>query len=107
MPRYIDVSAYVDTLNEVQIEGAETYKGLGLAKKIALETPAADVQEVRHGGCSMCNGDEMSLRNKYTGYEINIDTKRQELNVWCGDECIANIHIDYCPNCGAKLNKKE
>lgn len=49
-----------------------------------FELPAADVAEVKHGEWNMSNGDYLcSACNQYS------------------DRC----YYDYCPNCGAKMDK--
>lgn len=37
--RLIDAGRFVDTLNNAQIEGLNTYKGLGRAKELLIEEP--------------------------------------------------------------------
>ena len=37
--RLIDAGRFIDTLNNAQIEGLNTYKGLGRAKELLIETP--------------------------------------------------------------------
>lgn len=37
--RLIDAGKFIDILNNAQIEGLNTYKGLGRAKELLIETP--------------------------------------------------------------------
>lgn len=71
------------------------------------EAPAADVAPVRHGRCDVCSGKAVLTQDCYNGYSIEIDAEQQELSIWQGDKCLAYFHIDYCPNCGAKMDKEE
>lgn len=46
--RLIDAGEYIDVLNNAQIEGLDTYKGLGRAKELLIDAPTiikADVAE--------------------------------------------------------------
>lgn len=70
-------------------------RGLDKAQRVILDAPAADVVEVRHGRwvsvqhklarvCSVCNRDE-----PYKFADVDADV------------------YNYCPNCGAKMDKEE
>lgn len=66
--------------------------------------PAADVAPVRHGRCDVCNGKAVLTQDADNGYSIEIDAEQQEASLWYGDNCLAVFHIDFCPNCGAKMD---
>ena len=68
--------------------------------------PAADVVEVRHGECPICGGKQVLRQDCNNGYYVEVDVEQQEMSVWFGDECLAVFSIDYCPNCGAKMDGK-
>ena len=77
-------------------------RGLDKAQRVILDAPAADVAPVRHGRWDG-EGDG------YADGEIVID-------VWYCSECgyciddgtdDPNILPNYCPNCGALMDKEE
>jgi len=64
--RLIDAGEYVDVLNNAQIEGLNTYKGLGRAKELLIETHTIieadkeyEVEVITRGKCMMC-GKELT-----------------------------------------------
>lgn len=67
-------------------------------------TPAADVVEVVHGECPICSGRKDIKQDCDNGYYIEVDREQYEMSVWFGDECLAVFSIDFCPNCGAKMD---
>ena len=76
----------------------------GGARKLMEDAPAADVEEVKHGRCPVCNGEKAILQDCDNEIYVEVDAEQQEMSVWIGDECIAVFSIDYCPNCGAKMD---
>lgn len=100
MPRYIDADALVEEIRKAQISletnndalwniNQKYYKGLAWAHRLTLDAPIADVREVK-------NGERKEIRNAYG-----------ELEGWlceCGRE--SKIKENYCPNCGAKMDRK-
>ena len=66
--------------------------------------PAADVVEVVHGECPICSGRKDIKQDCDNGYYIEVDREQYEMSVWFGDECLAVFSIDFCPNCGAKMD---
>lgn len=65
---------------------------------------STDVAQVRHGRCDVCSGKAVLTQDAYNGYSLEIDAEQQEAAVWYGDECLAVFHIDFCPECGAKMD---
>lgn len=114
MPRYIDAEELDNQVKnkkppyDMNSKAKEGFKTALLSVRSMIHSANnIDVQEANQNQCDMCNGKEASLQDRFSGYKIDIDIKRQELNIWHGDECLANIQIDYCPQCGTKLSKKE
>lgn len=66
--------------------------------------PAADVVPAKHTQCPVCSGQEVLLQDCYNGYSIEIDAEQRELTIWQENVCLAVFSIDYCPNCGAKMD---
>ena len=77
------------------------------AAKMLELIPAADVVEVRHGECLICSGRKDIKQDCDNGYYIEVDREQYEMSVWFGDECLAVFSIDFCPNCGAKMDGKD
>lgn len=75
-------------------------------KHLVFDMPAADVEPVRHGRCGVCSGKQIITQDCDNGYSLEIDNEQSELAVWFGDQCIAVFSIDYCPNCGAKMDEE-
>ena len=69
------------------------YKGINFCKTKLLVAPAADVVEVRHGRWITEDCDLLFA-------------KRAECSV-CGKGLTTTDIFDYCPNCGAKMDKGE
>ena len=70
----------------------------------ASEEKSADVAPVRRGRCDVCSGKAVLTQYPDNGYSLEIDFEQQEAALWYGDECLAVFRIDYCPNCGAKMD---
>lgn len=66
--------------------------------------PAADVAPVVHGRYPICSGRNQDCDN---GYSVEVDAEQGEMPIWQGDTCLTVISIDYCPNCGAKMQEVE
>lgn len=68
------------------------------------DAPSADVAPVVHGRCPICSGRNQDCDN---GYSVEVDAEQGEMSIWQGDTCLTVISIDYCPNCGAKMQEVE
>lgn len=68
------------------------------------KAPAADVAPVAHGRCPVCSGKEVLAQDCDNGYCVEIDAEQAEMTIWQGDTCLAVISIDFCPNCGARMD---
>lgn len=68
------------------------------------KAPAADVAPVVHGRCPVCSGKEVLAQDCDNGYCVEIDAEQAEMTIWQGDTCLAVISIDFCPNCGARMD---
>lgn len=66
--------------------------------------PTADVAPVVHGRCPVCSGKEVLAQDCDNGYCVEIDAEQAEMTIWQGDTCLAVISIDFCPNCGARMD---
>ena len=94
MGDYIDrVALGIGLCNRDVFENKGYADGWNAAVKILKETPAADVQAVKHGKWKLCYED---WRMQIAGDECPA----------CGFQhygtCISHYH--YCPNCGAKMD---
>ena len=78
--------------------------GVIKCSKAIRNAPAADVVEVVHGECPICSGRKDIKQDCDNGYYIEVDREQYEMSVWFGDECLAVFSIDFCPNCGAKMD---
>lgn len=65
---------------------------------------AADVVPVVHGRCPICSGQEVLAQDCDNGYSVEVDAEQGEMSIWQGDTCLTVISIDYCPNCGVKMD---
>lgn len=68
------------------------------------DAPAADVAPVVHGRCPICSGRKILTQDCDNGYSVEVDAEQGEMSIWQGDTCLTVISIDYCPNCGAKMD---
>ena len=67
------------------------------------DAPAADVAPVVHGRCPICSGRKILTQDCYNDYFVEVDAEQGEMSVWLGDACLTVIPIDFCPNCGEKM----
>lgn len=69
-----------------------------------INAPTADVAPVVHGRCPICSGRKILTQDCDNGYSVEVDAEQGEMSIWQGDTCLTVISIDYCPNCGAKMD---
>lgn len=69
--------------------------------------PAVDVAPVAHGRCPICSGRKILTQDCDNGYAVEVEAEFGEMSIWQGDTCLTVISIDYCPNCGAKMDGGE
>ena len=100
MDEYIEREAAYKT---IMSEPPDAHYPQWYADKIKV-IPAEDVAPVRHGRCPVCSGNAVLTQDCDNGYSLEVDAEQQETSLWYGDECLAVFHIDYCPNCGAKMD---
>ena len=76
------------------------FSGINYCRNRLLEAPAADVVEVRHGRWEEAEDDYFGL------YIIKCSECREE---WCFevDDDVKDLNYNYCPHCGAKMDKEE
>ena len=86
MPRYVDVDKLIEEYDRVHI-GAP-----GGARKLMVDAPTADVQEVRHG-----EWIEKAILLEWCEDDVDIVFECS----YCETEC--PFTSDYCPNCGAMM----
>lgn len=106
MPKYIEREALLDSIGSVppwwgyfEPYTFEQWQGINTTheaiKKIIKEQPTADVQQVRHGKWLKCFED---YRKQILGDKCSV----------CGFEHYSVLihNYQYCPNCGAKMDKE-
>lgn len=111
MAEYIEREALREAFDNADADIVEEYGDgycdWGFGRKNVLEVinsvPAADVAPVVHGRCEVCRGESVITQDCDNGYSIEVDAEQSELAVWYGDQCLAVFSIDFCPNCGAKM----
>lgn len=62
----------------------------------------ADVAPVKRGRCSVCSGKYLISQDSDNGYTYEV--WEREMQIWNGDECVAVFPIEYCPECGARMD---
>lgn len=109
MAEYIDRAVYLSVLrakaNMAVLMDAAPY--FEKAAQMLEKLPAADVAPVVHGRCPICSGRKILTQDCDNGYSVEVDAEQGEMSIWQGDTCLTVISIDYCPNCGAKMDGGE
>ena len=104
---YLDKSGLVARM-EYYEKHTTKESGEHYAYSVALReignAPAADVAPVVHGRCPFCSGRKILTQDCDNGYSAEVDAEQGEMSIWQGDTCLTVISIDYCPNCGAKMD---
>lgn len=101
MKEYIEREAFVAELNKGTIVSGDLYGmgimvGIDFATKEAVNAPAADVVEVRHGRWEAWMPDENGETREFicTGCRSMVEMS------WKQKEC----DYEWCPYCGAKMD---
>lgn len=90
----IDYIKREDALNALKIARGYCPCAYGEIKRL----PVADVAEVRHGKWRGWHGDKMVGVDEYRHYHYNTCSECGKGNA---------VKSNYCPNCGAKMDKEE
>lgn len=103
MAEYIEKQAALDAILR---EPPDAHYPSWYAERIKA-LPAADVVPVVHGRYPICSGRKILTQDCDNGYSVEVDAEFGEMSIWQGDTCLTVISIDYCPNCGAKMDGGE
>lgn len=101
MAEYIDKQAFVDSIREAVRKYPNTfYNGLEVARQIAHDMDAADVQPVRHG--------RWEQKEVFEAKDC-VDELQSAFCPVCQRYHTTPYsyyfsHYNYCPNCGAKMD---
>lgn len=100
MPEYIEREALRDKLLNISIDISNLYncgilEGLDRATKRLNEQPAADVTPVRHG--------RWELHYEVINGEL-IPSDKKHVCSECKDIWETSSKLNYCPDCGAKMD---
>lgn len=112
MAEFIELGALLEALENADPDVYEDYGDgtvdWGFGRKniqdMIIGIPRADVAPVVHGRCPICSGRKILTQDCYNDYSVEVDAEKGEMSVWQGDACLTVISIDYCPNCGAKMD---
>ena len=97
MPEFVDRGSVMRTAHILRPNDKELASAMS-------NIPIADVVPAVCGRCPVCLGQEVLTQDCDNGYSVEVDAYAREMTVWQGDTCLAAISIDYCPNCGAKMD---
>ena len=115
MAEYIDrdaiYKAFANACTDVLERASEIDYIAGFSYELVIEIldniPTVDVAPVVHGRCPICSGRKILTQDCDNGYSVEVDAEQGEMSIWQGDTCLTVISIDYCPNCGAKMDGGE
>lgn len=97
-----------EKITSAEMRGAhkiiERIKCAPAVEPIYIHEPTKDVAPVVHGRCPICSGRKILTQDCDNGYSVEVDAEQGEMSIWQGDTCLTVISIDYCPNCGAKMD---
>ena len=100
MPKYIEREALLRKFNHDDMENdGHDFVHLNVARKAIEEAPAADVAPVVHGRWILLGKNEHD-------YETSVEEKCS----LCGRYVYrydTELQDNYCPNCGAKMDKED
>ena len=99
----IDADREIRELETMVVEGETFITAVEFAKSILLNAPTMDAEPVRHGMWLPCD------KKGYILTEVELRDGRR----WYGYKCSecnniyhGNALTNYCPNCGAKMDKE-
>lgn len=98
---YIEREALIERISKLGVAGAFTEAFKNDVLEIISKEPAADVQEVRHGE----NITSMHPTDEFICSECGIvfhDVSEYIVE----DDVYREFYFDYCPKCGAKMDKE-
>lgn len=61
-------------------------------------------REAANRRCPLCSGKEVLTRDRGNGISVEIDAEFKEMWIWQEDTCLSVFPINYCPNCGARMD---
>lgn len=97
---YIEREALIERISKLGVAGAFTEAFKNDVLEIISKEPAADVQEVRHGE----NITSMHPTDEFICSECGI-VFRDVSEYIVEDDVYREFYFDYCPKCGAKMDK--
>ena len=102
MAEYIERGTAIAKLTALEV--TKPSPTMADAKRLLADMPTADVAPVVHGRCPICSGRKILTQDCDNGYSVEVDAEQGEMSIWQGDTCLTVISIDYCPNCGARMD---
>lgn len=101
--RYIEACELAETIENLDIrvagKSARWYDAKHSVLREIAQSPTADVAEVRHGECVIDRAEHIVPVGRKNSIK-HISYKCSE----CGRKFGNNKYLNYCPNCGAKMD---